>query len=209
MLPLYCGGRQCDAVRIMRLMHIEHEHYQVNITFDRLGTVYQKYVIADIRFEFSSVNVSFTTLSIWFRFFFLFVTFCVMLFYMHYLYRFPIVDWSLEQKWTAAHLVLLILSNNPFYPIQFLLGSTLPRLLEVWLHTTLQTVVMLFWLCFFHGIRQNSRSFLRFYCSKLVIAGTLWFTVIYTISWSLNHQLHNPIFNEANAFGESTFLQVC
>lgn len=193
----------------MRLFKIEYPHYRINLTFNRLKSVNEKYMISDILFEFRSINVSFTTLSIWFRFFFLLVTFMVMCFYMHYLYRFPIIDWSLEQKWTAVQLVLLILSNNPFYPIIFLLGSAFPRLLEIWLHTTLQCLLMLFWLCFFHGIRQNNRSLSRFYAFKLLIVGTIHLCTIYTMSWTMRNQLDNPIFDELSAFENSLFLQVC
>lgn len=193
----------------MRLSYIEYPHYRINLTFSRLKSVNEKYMISDILFEFRSINVSFTTLSIWFRFFFLLVTFMVMCFYMHYLYRFPIIDWSLEQKWTAVQLVLLILSNNPFYPIIFLLGSAFPRLLEIWLHTTLQCLLMLFWLCFFHGIRQNNRSLSRFYSCKLLIVGTIHLCTIYTMSWTMRNQLDNPIFDELSAFESSLFFQVC
>lgn len=205
---LYCGGRHCDPIRVLRLIHVDYQHYRVNLTFNRLESVNQKYTIDDILFEFRSVNISFTTLSIWFRFFFLLVTFLVMCFYMHNLYRFSIIDWSLEQKWTAAHLILLILSNNPFYPMQFLLGSAFPHLFEVWLHTSLQTLLMLFWLCFFHGIRQNNRSLSRFYATKLILIGTIWFSVIYTMSWSLRNQLANPIFDELRVYRQLLTLQV-
>lgn len=205
---LYCGGRRCEPIRAIRLIKIEYQHYRINLTFNRLQSVNEKYIINDILFEFRSVNVSFTTLSIWFRFFFLMITFIVMCSYMHNLYRFSFYDWSLEQKWTAAQLLLLILSNNPFYPIQFLFGCELPYLLEVWLHTSLQTLIMLFWLCFFHGIRQNKRTLSKFYASKLIIVGTIWFTAIYTMSWSLRNQIYNPILDENSAYNHSILLQV-
>ncbi|KAH9404240.1 hypothetical protein TYRP_000059 [Tyrophagus putrescentiae] len=186
---LYCGGKRCDPIRVMRLSYIEYPHYRINLTFDRLKSVNEKYTISDILFEFRSINVSFTTLSIWFRFFFLLITFY-------------------GDKWTAVQLVLLILSNNPFYPIIFLLGSAFPRLLEIWLHTTLQCLLMLFWLCFFHGIRQNNRSLSRFYACKLLVVGTMWFAVIYTMSWTMRNQLENPIFDEVSGFESSLFLQL-
>ncbi|KAJ6225130.1 hypothetical protein RDWZM_003675 [Blomia tropicalis] len=206
---LYCGGRQCEPIRVLRLSYIEYKHYRMNVTFYRLESVNEKYVIDDILFEFRSINDSFTNLSIWVRFIFLLITFGVMYFYMQNLYRFQIIDWSLEQQWTAIQLILLVFSNNPFYPIQFLLGSSLPRLMEIWLHTTLQCLLMLFWLCFFHGIRQNNRSFTRFYACKLFIIGSIWFTVIYTMSWTLRNQLADPIFDELAYFKASSFLQFC
>ncbi|KPL95706.1 Wnt-binding factor-like protein [Sarcoptes scabiei] len=204
---LFCAGRKCQPIRALHLIKIEFQHYRINLTFNRLESVNEKYSIEDIQFEFRSVNVSFTNLSIWFRFFFLMITFIVLCFYMNHLYRFPLIDWSMEQKWTAAQLIILILSNNPFYPIQFLLGSHFPYLLEIWLHTTLQTMIMFFWLCFFHGIRRVNRPVSRFYAGKVLIVGTIWLSVSLTMSWSLKNQISNPIFDEINAYKHSAFLQ--
>ena len=207
-LSLYCGGRQCEPIRLAKLLSIDYEQYLITIRFRHLESVNDKYTIKDILFDFRSVNVSFTNLSIWFRFLFIMITFLIMCFYMHNLYRFPMIDWSLEQKWTSVHLILLILSNNPFYPLQFLLDSTLLRILEISLYTTLQCLVMLFWLCFFHRIRQSNRSIPKFYTPKLVIVGLIWITVNYTMSWSLKNQLSDPVFDEQANFDKSILLQV-
>lgn len=205
---IYCGGRQCDPIQVLHLTYIAYKHYRVNITFTRLESVNQKYVIDDIVFSFRSINSSFTTLSIWFRFFFLLISFVVMCWFTHSLYRFPFIDWSLEQKWTSLLLVLLLVTDNPFYPMQFLFGSSLPRLMEVFFQCSLQSSLLLYWLCFFHGIRQNNRAFTRFYAPKLLLISIIWFIMIYVMSWSVTNQLNDPIFDELLNFRESNFLQV-
>ncbi|CAG2108866.1 unnamed protein product [Medioppia subpectinata] len=205
--PLYCGGRQCEPIQVLHLTYIAYTHYRVNIAFDSLESVNNKYVIEDIVFTFQSINTSFTTLSIWFRFFFLLIAFCVMFWFTHSLYRFPFIDWSLEQKWTALLLVLLLVTDNPFYSMQFLFGSALPRLMEIVFQSSLMCALMLFWLCFFHGIRQNNRSLSRFYAPKLSLMFLLWFVMVYVMSGSVTNQLENPIFDETKHFQNSTFLQ--
>ncbi|CAG2166422.1 unnamed protein product [Oppiella nova] len=205
---LYCGGRQCEPIQVLHLTYIAYKHYRVGIAFERLDTVNNKYVIEDITFTFRSINTSFTTLSIWFRFFFLLISFCVMFWFTHSLYRFPFVDWSLEQKWTALLLALLLVTDNPFYPMQFLFGSALPRLMEILFQSSLMCTLMMFWLSFFHGIRQNSRSFSRFYGPKLALIALLWLIMVYVMSDSVTNQLDNPIFDETKHFQNSTFLQM-
>ena len=205
---LYCGGRQCEPIQVLHLTFIAYEHYRLNITFERLAPVNTKYIIEDITFTFRSINSSFTTLSIWFRFFFLLITFVVLGWFTHSLYRFPLQDWSLEQKWTCFLLVLLVVTDNPFYPMQFLFGSSLPRLMEVWFQCSLQSALLLYWLCFFHGIRQNQRSIQRFYGPKVALIFVMWFIMVYVMSGSVTNQLDNPIFDEAKYYNTSAFLKV-
>lgn len=205
---IYCGGRQCEPIQVLHLTYIAYNHYRVNITFERLEPVNTKYIIEDIIFTFRSINSSFTTLSIWFRFFFLLISFCVMCWFTHSLYRFSFIDWSIEQKWTSLLLILLLVTDNPFYPMQFLFGSSLPRLMEVFFQCSLQSALLLYWLCFFHGIRQNNRSFAKFYSPKLALILLIWFIMLYVMSSSVTNQLNNPIFDETKHFQDSNFLQV-
>ncbi|XP_054165547.1 transmembrane protein 181-like [Oppia nitens] len=204
---LYCGGRQCEPIQVIHLTYIAYKHYRVHITFEKLESVNNKYTIEDITFTFQSINTSFTTLSIWFRFFFLLIAFCVMFWFTHSLYRFPIADWSLEQKWTSLLLSLLLVTNNPFYPMQFLLGSSLPRVMEVLFQCSLMSAVLLFWLCFYHGIRQNNRLLSTFYAPKVGLIFVLWITMISVMAGSVTNQLENPIYDETKHFQSSTFLQ--
>lgn len=205
---IYCGGRQCDPIQVLHLTYIAYKHYRVNITFTRLESVNEKYIIDDIVFSFQSINSSFTTLSIWFRFFFVLISFIVMCSFTHSLYRFPFIDWSLEQKWTSLLLVLLLVTDNPFYPMQFLFESSFPRLMEVFFQCSLQSALLLYWLCFFHGIRQNNRSLSRFYGPKLLLIGLIWFIMFYVMSLSVTNKLNDPIFDELSHFRDSNFLQV-
>ena len=205
---IYCGGRECEPIQVLHLTYIAYNNYRVRITFERLESVNTKYVIEDIIFTFRSINSSFTTLSIWFRFFFLLISFCVMCWFTHSLYRFSFADWSIEQKWTSLLLALLLVTDNPFYPMQFLFGSSLPRLMEVWFQCSLQCALLLYWLCFFHGIRQNNRSFSRFYAPKLALILLLWFIMVYVMSASVTNQLQDPIFDEIKHFQNSSLLQV-
>lgn len=206
---LYCSGKICDPIEVLHLAFVQYSKYQVTIKFAKLQSVHDKYVIDDITFSFQSINSSFTTLSIWFRFFFLVTSFLITCWFTHSLHKYPFADWSLEQKWTSLLLVLLLVFDNPLYPMQFLFGSSLPRLMEIFFECSLLCAIQLFWLCFFHGIRQNNRTWSKFYAPKIILVGTLWFIMFYTMSWAATNKLNNPLFDEVNQMNQSAFLQFC
>lgn len=205
---LYCSLKKCRPIQVFHLEFLEYTNYDFEVSFKNLESVHEKYEISDIRFSFQSVNTSFTTLTIWFRFMFLAGAFSVTCWFTHSLHRYPFTEWSLEQKWTAFVLPLLILYDNPFYPMVFLFGSSFPRLMEVLFHTSFYSSLLLFWLVFFHGVRQTNRTFSRFYAPKLVIVGSFFLSISYMSSWSRVSLLEKPTLDEEAAFQDSSLLQI-
>ncbi|RWS12181.1 Wnt-binding factor-like protein [Dinothrombium tinctorium] len=204
---LSCSGKKCDPIEALHLEFLEFPYYQIIVRFHNLSSFNTKFTIENIEFTFQSINPSFTTLCIWFRFVFLVITFAITCWFTHSLHRYHITDWSMEQKWTAALLVLLIFCNNPFYPMIFLFGSKYPRMVEIIFQSSFFCCVLLFWISFFHGIRQNSRNFVKFYLLKVTLVGTLWFAIMYCAIWSSIEKLEKPTLDEQSAFEESSTLQ--
>jgi hypothetical protein len=93
--------------------------------------------------------------------------------------RFSILDWSLEQRWMVFLLIFLVFYNgkfnnssffcqiyiflDPFYPLTFLSNSSFPSILDGILQTTFLSILLLFWLSIYHGIRQVCSSSLLNY----------------------------------------------
>ena len=80
---LYCSVKRCDPIQTFHLEFLEYQSYEFEVTFKDLESVHEKYVISDIKFTFQSINTSFTTLTIWFRFVFLVVSFLITVIYEH------------------------------------------------------------------------------------------------------------------------------
>lgn len=74
---LFCSVKRCDPIQAFHLEFLEYTNYDFTISFRELNSVHDKYEISDIRFTFQSINSSFTTLTIWFRFMFLAVAFFI------------------------------------------------------------------------------------------------------------------------------------
>lgn len=72
---LICVSRKCNPIEILHLEYLEFSSYTIEIRFQDLHTINEKYHIRDILFTFQSINSSFTNLTIWFRFFFLLTSF--------------------------------------------------------------------------------------------------------------------------------------
>ena len=93
---------------MFHLEFLEYKHYDFEVTFRHLESVHQKYGISDVRFSFQSVNSSFTTLTIWFRFVFLASAFAV-----------TVSQLSASRRLTPAHSLLsneVILSRATLLP---------------------------------------------------------------------------------------------
>uniref|UniRef100_T1KD39 Uncharacterized protein n=1 Tax=Tetranychus urticae TaxID=32264 RepID=T1KD39_TETUR len=206
---LDCNGNSCEPIQALHLEYLEYSDYSIEIRFADLEHFNQKNPITDIHFTFQSINPSFTSLTIWFRFIFLVIAFIISCWFNHCLYRYNFTDWSMEQKWTSFLLVALICYNNPFYPLMYLSNSKIPYVLEIVFQTTFTCSVLLYWVCFFHGIRQNNRSIARFYSIKFMIVGTLWLIILYGANWSRIQKLEKPTLDEETAYYGSALLRTC
>ena len=168
---LYCSDKRCDPIQVFHLEFLEYQTYGFEVSFKGLESIHEKYAITDIRFTFQSINSSFTTLTIWFRFLFLAGAFAftvcsgflkvtvqvwslslsdslslslflihslslslflihslslsffflsdslllpssLQCWFTHSLHRYSITEWSMEQKWIAILLPLLVLYDS-------------------------------------------------------------------------------------------------
>ena len=74
---------------------------------------------------------------------------------------FPLDDWSIEQKWVAFLLPLLLAFNNPLFAWTLLSSSVVPAFLDALFQSSYLFGLLLFWLCIFHGLRQTERGLYR------------------------------------------------
>ncbi|EEB16167.1 Integral membrane protein GPR178, putative [Pediculus humanus corporis] len=169
-----CKQSTCDEFRIFHLGFLDYTHYVLTVHFYGLESFHKRYHIKEINIYFKTYNPAFTQLEIWFRFIFLFTSFITTFWFTHVLRRFSIQDWSIEQKWMSILLPLLLLYNNPFFPLSFLVNSSFPGILDAIFQETFLSAILLFWLCAYHGLRQNERRFLTFYVPKLLLILPMW-----------------------------------
>nr|CAG4640732.1 EOG090X03I5 [Eulimnadia texana] len=192
---LECQRQACREILIFHLGYIEFSSYFLTVRFHGLESIHSRYTIKDIIFYFRSYSASFTRLEIWSRFTFLLVTFFVMCWFWHEMRKFSIAHWSLEQKWMSVLLPLLLLYNDPLFAWGILTGSWFPKLLDVVFQASFLCSLLLFWLCVYHGLRQNERRFLRFYLPKIAIVGSLWMSVIVVAVSQELQEIHDPSFS--------------
>ncbi|XP_015203957.1 transmembrane protein 181 isoform X1 [Lepisosteus oculatus] len=189
---LSCGSK-CDEIIVLHLGYLNYTQYQINISFHNLSDL--KYKIKEVNFTWKMYNSSFSQVEIWFRFVFVVLTFMVTCLFAHSLRKFSMRDWGIEQKWMSILLPLLLLYNDPFFPLSFLVNSWFPGMLDDLFQSLFLCALLLFWLCVYHGIRvQGERKCLTFYMPKLFIVGLLWLSAVTLGIWQTVNELHDPTY---------------
>ncbi|XP_051974327.1 transmembrane protein 181-like isoform X2 [Xyrauchen texanus] len=192
---LHCAAHQevCDEIIVLHLGYLNYTQYQINISFRNLDDL--KASIKNVTFVFKMYNTTFSQVEIWFRFVFVVMTFIVTCMFAHSLRKFSMRDWGIEQKWMSILLPLLLLYNDPFFPLSFLVNSWFPGTLDAFFQALFLCALLLFWLCVYHGIRvQGERKFLTFYLLKLVIVGLLWLSAVTLGIWQTVNELQDPTY---------------
>ncbi|XP_071819065.1 transmembrane protein 181-like isoform X3 [Apostichopus japonicus] len=189
---LICSKKSgCQPILLAHVGVLEYAKYHFVITLAGL----ENNPADSISFCFRSYNPIFSNMEIWFRFIFLVLTFIVTCMFAHALRKFSIRDWSIEQKWLSVLLPLLLLYNNPIFPLIFLVNSWVPLIVDNIFQTTFLSALLLFWLCTYHGIRQSDRKWMKFYLPKAIIVGAMWIIGITMTCWQQYRGLYDPTFN--------------
>ncbi|XP_030051358.1 transmembrane protein 181 [Microcaecilia unicolor] len=185
--------RKCAEIIVVHLGYLNYTMYKVMVGFEDLKSL--SYPIKELQFAWKTYNPVFSQMEIWFRFVFVVLTFIVTCLFAHSLRKFSMRDWGIEQKWMSLLLPLLLLYNDPFFPLSFLVSSWVPGMLDDLFQSIFLCALLLFWLCVYHGIRvQGERKCLTFYLPKFFIVGLLWLASVTLGIWQTVNELHDPTY---------------
>uniref|UniRef100_A0A8C3VUW9 Transmembrane protein 181 n=1 Tax=Catagonus wagneri TaxID=51154 RepID=A0A8C3VUW9_9CETA len=204
---LTCAGK-CAEIIVAHLGYLNYTQYTVLVGLEHL-----KLPIKEVNFTWKTYDPAFSQLEIWFRFVFVVLTFIVTCLFAHSLRKFSMRDWGIEQKWMSVLLPLLLLYNDPFFPLSFLVNSWFPGMLDDLFQSVFLCALLLFWLCAYHGIRvQGERKCLTFYVPKFFIVGLLWLASVTLGIWQTVNELHDPMYqyrvDTGNFQGMKVFFMV-
>ncbi|XP_031207818.1 transmembrane protein 181 isoform X3 [Mastomys coucha] len=199
---------KCAEIIVAHLGYLNYTQYRVTVGFEHLNQP-----IKDMNFTWKTYNPAFSQLEIWFRFVFVVLTFIVICLFVHSLRKFSMRDWGIEQKWMSVLLALLLLYNDPFFPLSFLVNSWFPGMLDDFFQSLFLCALLLFWLCVYHGIRvQGERKCLTFYLPKFFIVGLLWLASVTLGIWQTFNELNDPMYqyrvDTGNFQGMKVFFMV-
>ena len=189
-----CGYSGCDEFVIFHLGYLDYHSYLAIVSMTNLNTLPKGVELDDVAFTYSYFSVSFTEVEIWFRFVFVVLTFMVSCIYANSLKKFPFRDWSIEQRWMSMLLPLLLLFNDPIFPLHFLVKSWVPRMFESMFRAIFLAAILLFWLCAFHGIRVSERHIFSFYTPKLLLVGLVGISAFTLTTWQQYNELCDPAY---------------
>nr|KAF6463396.1 transmembrane protein 181 [Molossus molossus] len=203
-----CAGK-CAEIIVAHLGYLNYTQYTVTVGFEHLKDV----SIKEVTFTWKTYDPAFSKLEIWFRFVFVVLTFFVTCLFAHSLRKFSMRDWGIEHKWMAILLPLLLLYNDPIFPLSFLVNSWALGMLDDLFQSMFLCALLLFWLCVYHGIRlQGERKCLTFYLPKFFIVGLLWLACVTLGIWQTVNELHDPMYqyrvDTGNFQGMKVFFMV-
>ena len=127
-----CDASSCASFIVMHLGVLEYPRYLINISFAGLESVDRHFNIVDIVFTVITYNPDFTRMELWFRLFFVAATAVVgILFLVGGMKNFVNLDeWSIEQKWVAILLPLLLAFDDPIFPMTLTSSSLFPAVAD-------------------------------------------------------------------------------
>lgn len=79
--------------------------------------------------------------------------------------------------------------------MMLLVNSWFPGMLDAFLQATFLCSLLMFWLCIYHGLRQNERKFFMFYLPKLIVVAPIWLCAIVLATWEKCNELRDPTYN--------------
>jgi len=173
---------------------LPESRYLVNVSFLGLDARYSDSV-KDITFTWATYNPSFTELEIVFRFLFLVITFAVLGYFLSSLRKYPINDWSMEQRWSSLLLLLLIFYNNPFFPLTLTSATLIGGILDAIFQSLFLFTLLLFWLCALHGLRQTRRTLVFFYLPKVLLVFPMWLSALTMEITEEFNEVRDPTFS--------------
>ncbi|XP_032828716.1 transmembrane protein 181-like [Petromyzon marinus] len=185
----------CNELVVLHLGSIAYGHYFARLRLHGLGDL--AIPVRQIYFTFMMYNKTFTLIEVWFRFFFVLLSFIIMCVYGWLMLKVPLLEWTMEQKWTTALLPMLVLYNDPLFPVSFALRNWVPVLLDAGFQASFLAGLLLFWLCAFHDLllQPNRRCFLGFYLPKLVIVGPMWLLALTLGVWRIVNENYDPSYH--------------
>lgn len=88
-----------------------------------------------------------------------------------------------------------MLCIDPVFAMSFLIDSWFPGALDAIFQISFLSALLLFWLCVYHGLRQNDRRFITFYLPKVLLVGSIWLSMIVVAVWQEIEEVNDPTFS--------------
>jgi len=185
---LICNSNKCEPLNVLHFGYIAYSKMNLEVSF----SPFKNLTVSQISFEFKSYNPAFTQYELWFRFSLVVITFILSGYFAHLMRRFYLRNWTVEQKWIAVVLPLLLLCNGPLYPLNFLYTSWIPSMLNEVFQACFMFGLLMMWLCAYDGVSYNKCSYLL---PKLFICTPLWLLAVLVGIWHQYSQDQDPTFN--------------
>lgn len=177
--PLISSPEKYSDVELIKQTSIKHRVYcnkdnncEMLLAEVNAGKEYEiLYAVTNTTFISSSSTMSdpsiymlyvtpeYTSFEVFWRISLLTAMCCGTLFFLYSLRTVPIMNWSLEQKWTLFLTLSITVCNNPFYSYEFITANEFFPAINAMFDTALLCALLLYVLVIFDALRKVCFSF--------------------------------------------------
>ncbi|CAH8541943.1 unnamed protein product [Schistosoma turkestanicum] len=201
-----CPGTRCDELFLFHLIPIDFTIYKFRVTFyhelinnhlefEDYKDKHSLFKIISVDFILQYYTTEFTYMELVVKFMLFVISELITIWFYIRMKKFNLNCWTIEQHCLAMLLPLLILYNNPLYPLRYLTINWFPSCLDYLFQITFVAVLLFVWLCIYHGIRISKRTFQKFYLPKICLISIFWLIIFLIITWKVYVEHHEPVFD--------------
>ncbi|EGG14622.1 hypothetical protein DFA_10880 [Cavenderia fasciculata] len=144
------GNGSCSMINIVDFQTLDYQAYDLKVYY--IGEYDQ---IGDVVFDIWRTKDSFTNFEISLHIAWVIISSIGIVLYLVYMRHTRMMDWSMEQKFLFALLISVLLSNGPFYVLQFAIRGWFMPFLNSFFQTLFLSVFCLYSLTILDKMRQG------------------------------------------------------
>lgn len=203
------NDERCWGFVVLYDDNIKYPFYAVEVALkESAGRAY----VGDCSFRFAWHNYEFIEMQLTVRVLWLVVVVGAIIVYWWRMRDTDFASWTLEQQCLGVLLLSLVLLNNPFYPLEFLVPGLFFPLLDILCQVLHAAVNLLFWLIVFDHIRRNRKvqKWEKTDWLKPAVVGLYFVLTFTTFMWFVLARAEDPLFGDtARVSGLSLLFFTC
>ncbi|KAJ3423740.1 transmembrane protein [Anaeramoeba flamelloides] len=187
----------CSRHTLVYEPYLNYQNYRLDLQVDPKTT---REFITNIYIDVFFVRRGMTMFELFFRYVFVMLNIICFTYFVKRVRGYGFRTFDFEQKWVACLLLLLLLFNNPLWPILLLSSSGFVVFLDAFVTTIFFLGIWGFWLCLIDGYRYRpeERTIKKFYLPKFIPLFLLWLFFFIIYIWGQMHEKNDSQYETTN-----------
>ncbi|KAH3766101.1 transmembrane protein [Pelomyxa schiedti] len=196
------GG--CISIPLIVEQVVRHPEWLINVNFVDPGSF-----IGDVKFSFATGNTSYSMMQLAINIVFVGLSAVIVIITVVHMRKINLMQWNFDQRFLLALAVGLLLFDNPFYSMRFLVASWFFLFLDSVFGACFSTILLLYWLFSFEKARKSGKKQSTFSIGMKLACASLFFVfVVIMYSWRDIVDKKDPIFGTTSTMSGALAFMV-